>query len=79
MCARPSQPYGGHQGQQTDIGIAAKEVLRQRDLLEGLYWEHCKREGESVDEGKKRFRPYLLDLPCLPSFALSTQPVELDR
>lgn len=61
------QPYGGHQGQQTDIGIAAKEVLRQRDLLEGLYWEHCKLDGESLEDGKKRFRTFSPSLNFLSS------------
>ncbi|CED84174.1 atp-dependent clp protease proteolytic subunit [Phaffia rhodozyma] len=53
------QPYGGRQGQQSDIAIAAKETLRQRDLLESLYQKHCIKEGESAEECKLRFRTAL--------------------
>ncbi|KAL7417320.1 Clp protease-domain-containing protein [Mrakia frigida] len=50
------QPRGGRSGQQSDIAIAAKETLRQREQLERLYQVHCGKEGESVEEGRERFR-----------------------
>ncbi|MBN2389601.1 MAG: ATP-dependent Clp protease proteolytic subunit [Anaerolineae bacterium] len=34
------QPLGGVQGQAADIEIAAKEILRQRDLLNGILRHH---------------------------------------
>jgi ATP-dependent Clp protease protease subunit len=34
------QPYAGAQGQATDIELAAKEILRLRELLEEILAEH---------------------------------------
>ena len=41
------QPLGGVQGQATDIEIEAKEILRMRDLLNGILKRHA---GFSDDE-----------------------------
>jgi ATP-dependent Clp protease, protease subunit len=41
------QPWGGVQGQASDISIQAKEILRLRDSLNGILASHT---GKSVDE-----------------------------
>jgi len=41
------QPWGGVQGQATDISIQAKEILRLKDRLNEIFSKHC---GRSVDE-----------------------------
>ncbi|KAI0641147.1 Clp protease-domain-containing protein [Trametes meyenii] len=50
------QPSGGASGQATDIAIHAKEILRVREVLTGIYQKHCGSEGESVEEGLDRFQ-----------------------
>ena len=44
------QPWGGAQGQATDISIQAKEILRMRDSINGLLAQHT---GQSLDKVKK--------------------------
>jgi len=44
------QPYGGAEGQATDIEIQAKEITRNRKLLEGLIAEHT---GQPLDRVAK--------------------------
>jgi len=41
------QPLGGFQGQATDIGIHAKEILRMRESLNGILAKHS---GQDVDK-----------------------------
>jgi ATP-dependent Clp protease, protease subunit len=41
------QPWGGVQGQATDISIQAKEILRLKDRLNEILGKHC---GRSVEE-----------------------------
>jgi ATP-dependent Clp protease, protease subunit len=41
------QPLGGAQGQATDIEIAAKNILRMKKLLNGLYNKHT---GQTLDQ-----------------------------
>ncbi len=41
------QPWGGVQGQATDISIQAKEILRLKDRLNEILAKHC---GRQVDE-----------------------------
>ena len=40
------QPLGGARGQSTDIQIQAKEILRMREILNGIYEKHT---GQPVD------------------------------
>lgn len=40
------QPWGGVQGQATDISIQAKEILRLKDRLNEILAHHC---GQSID------------------------------
>ena len=42
------QPSGGAQGQASDIAIAAKEILKMRELLNGLYVKHTGQPAQRV-------------------------------
>lgn len=44
------QPLGGVQGQAADIEIAAREILRMRDLLNQLLLRHTGLEQEKIDK-----------------------------
>lgn len=44
------QPWGGTQGQASDISIQAREILRLRDKLNGILAEHS---GQSVEKVEK--------------------------
>ena len=51
------QPWGGVQGQATDISIQAKEILRLKDRLNEILASHCGREVDEVarDTDRDRF------------------------
>jgi len=49
------QPSGGASGQASDIAIHAKEILRVRQLLTGIYQRHCAKHGEAESTGLERF------------------------
>ncbi|KAJ7239003.1 Clp protease-domain-containing protein [Mycena haematopus] len=49
------QPSGGASGQASDIAIHAKEILRIREALTGIYQKHCGKDGESKEDGLQRF------------------------
>ncbi|KAJ3849519.1 Clp protease-domain-containing protein [Lentinula lateritia] len=53
------QPSGGASGQASDIAIHAKEILRIRELLTGIYQKHCAKPEESLTDGLKRFETAL--------------------
>jgi len=53
------QPSGGASGQASDIAIHAKEILRVRQLLTGIYQRHCGKTGEADSEGLDRFEKAL--------------------
>ncbi|KAJ4471386.1 Clp protease-domain-containing protein [Lentinula edodes] len=53
------QPSGGASGQASDIAIHAKEILRIRELLTGIYQKHCGKAEESLADGLKRFETAL--------------------
>lgn len=53
------QPSGGASGQASDIAIHAKEILRIRQVLTGIYQRHCGKDGESQAEGLARFEKAL--------------------
>ncbi|MGC9347367.1 MAG: ATP-dependent Clp protease proteolytic subunit [Anaerolineae bacterium] len=44
------QPLGGVQGQAADIEIAAREILRKRDLLNDLLRRHTDMSEEQIDK-----------------------------
>ncbi|KAG5646893.1 hypothetical protein DXG03_001969 [Asterophora parasitica] len=50
-----TEPSGGASGQASDIAIHAREILRVRQVLTGIYQRHCGKEGESEVEGLARF------------------------
>lgn len=52
------QPLGGVQGQAADIEIAAKEILRKRDLLNGILMRHTGMDEEQI--GKITDRDYYM-------------------
>lgn len=51
------QPWGGVQGQATDISIQAKEILRLKDRLNEILASHCGQsiEGITKDTDRDRF------------------------
>ena len=51
------QPWGGVQGQATDISIQAKEILRLKDRLNEILAHHCGRKVEQIglDTDRDRF------------------------
>jgi len=53
------QPSGGASGQASDIAIHAREILRIRKLLTGVYQRHCSQLGESREQGLHRFETAL--------------------
>ena len=48
------QPSGGAQGQATDIEIQAKEILKMRDVLNGLYNHHTHQPVETISRALER-------------------------
>lgn len=48
------QPWGGFQGQATDIDIHAKEILRLKERLNHLMAEHCKRDIAEITRDTER-------------------------
>ncbi len=48
------QPWGGAQGQATDISIQAKEILRMRDRLNEILAHHSGRSVESISKDTDR-------------------------
>jgi ATP-dependent Clp protease protease subunit len=51
------QPWGGVQGQASDISIQAKEILRLKDRLNEILSKHCQRKVEEIahDTDRDRF------------------------
>jgi len=50
------QPWGGVQGQATDISIQAKEILRLKDRLNEILAKHCGRKVEDLTRDTDRDR-----------------------
>jgi ATP-dependent Clp protease protease subunit len=50
------QPWGGVQGQATDISIQAKEILRLKDRLNEILAKHCGRTAEELTRDTDRDR-----------------------
>lgn len=48
------QPLGGVQGQATDIEIHAKEILRMKDILNGLLTKHTGQPKETIERDTDR-------------------------
>lgn len=50
------QPWGGVQGQATDISIQAKEILRLKDRLNEILAKHCGKEVDAITKDTDRDR-----------------------
>jgi len=50
------QPWGGVQGQATDIGIQAREIVRLKKLLTSYFAKHTGRSEEEVETDMERDR-----------------------
>ena len=50
------QPWGGVQGQATDISIQAKEILRLKDRLNEILAKHCSKSVEDIGKDTDRDR-----------------------
>ena len=48
------QPSGGAQGQATDIEIQAREILRMREMLNGIYVKHTGQELKEIEAAMER-------------------------
>lgn len=48
------QPLGGAQGQATDIGIQAREILRMREELNGILAAHTGQSMERIEKDTER-------------------------
>lgn len=48
------QPSGGAQGQATDIEIQAREILRMRATLNGIYVKHTDRPLDEIEKAMER-------------------------
>ena len=67
------QPWGGVQGQATDISIQAKEILRLKDRLNEILAKHT---GKSVDDiGKSTDRDNFMSADEAKAFGLVDQVV----
>ncbi|KAG9036938.1 hypothetical protein FRB95_007501 [Tulasnella sp. JGI-2019a] len=53
------QPSGGASGQASDIAIHAREILKVRERLTGIYTKHCKKDIESSEDASQRFEKAL--------------------
>lgn len=63
------EPSGGASGQASDIAIHAKEILRVREALTGIYQRHCAHEGEEVKTGMRRFGMFITFWSLLLTYA----------
>ncbi|MEM6656242.1 MAG: ATP-dependent Clp protease proteolytic subunit [Planctomycetota bacterium] len=62
------QPHGGVGGQISDIEIQANEIIKTREVLDGVLAEHC---GKSVEElAAARDRDYYLDAEEAKEFGI---------
>jgi ATP-dependent Clp protease, protease subunit len=50
------QPWGGVQGQATDIGIQAREIVRLKKMLISYFAEHTGKDTEIVEKDMERDR-----------------------
>jgi ATP-dependent Clp protease protease subunit len=50
------QPWGGAQGQASDIHIQAQEILRLRDRLNQILATHCGQDFEKISKDTDRDR-----------------------
>lgn len=68
------QPLGGVQGQAADIEIAAKEILRKRDLLNEILMRHTGMDEAQI--GKITDRDYYMDAEEAVEFGIIDKVLE---
>lgn len=68
------QPSGGAQGQASDIAIQAKEILKMRGMLNGLYVSHTGQQLKKVEEALER--DYFLSATESKEFGLIDEVIE---
>ncbi|KAI3426189.1 hypothetical protein D9Q98_008566 [Chlorella vulgaris] len=68
------QPSGGAQGQASDIAIAAKEILKMRDLLNKLYVKHTGQEPARVEDVLER--DFFMSAPEAREFGIVDEVIE---
>jgi ATP-dependent Clp protease protease subunit len=68
------QPWGGAQGQASDIKIQAEEILRLKDRLNGILAKHCGQPVEKV--AKDGDRDYFMSAAEAKAYGLVDEVVE---
>ncbi len=68
------QPLGGFQGQATDIGIHAQEILRMRETLNGVLAKHTGQDVEKV--GTDTERDFFMDSETARNYGIIDSIVE---
>jgi ATP-dependent Clp protease protease subunit len=68
------QPLGGFQGQATDIGIHAKEILRMRESLNGILAKHTGQDVDKVTADTER--DFFMDSETARSYGIIDSIVE---
>ena len=69
------QPLGGAQGQASDIEIAAKQILHQRALLNGILAKHTGQPLEVIERDTDR--DFYLDAKGAVDYGLVDQVLEM--
>src|SRR5512138_2499258 len=69
------QPLGGAQGQATDIEIAARQILRQKAILNGILSKHTGQSLEMIERDTDR--DYYLDAKGAVEYGLVDQVLEV--
>lgn len=69
------QPLGGAQGQATDIAIAAKQIMRQKEILNGILAGHTGQPLEVIERDTDR--DFYLDAKSAVEYGLVDQVLEV--
>ncbi|GJQ38246.1 MAG: ATP-dependent Clp protease proteolytic subunit [Anaerolineaceae bacterium] len=69
------QPLGGAQGQATDIAIAAKQIMRQKEILNGILANHTGQPLEVIERDTDR--DFYLDAKSAVEYGLVDQVLEV--
>ena len=71
------QPLGGSQGQATDIEIQTKQILRLRNLLNGIMAQHTGKSVEVIKQDTER--DFYLDAQQAVEYGLVDQVLEIPQ
>ncbi|MCL4825504.1 MAG: ATP-dependent Clp protease proteolytic subunit [Anaerolineales bacterium] len=69
------QPLGGAQGQATDIAIAARQIMRQKEILNGILANHTGQPLEVIERDTDR--DFYLDAKSAVEYGLVDQVLEV--